>query len=124
MFFDLLMQAAPAVIPAGADPNLTATFSIVTAVVAGIGSLVGFLKSKEASNFAGALGLAGIRKGTEAKEAVLRLAPEDKKALIRELKEEVMIGVKQEETVIAHKPAMNPNKLDIPRETHDTKPQV
>lgn len=126
MFFDIILQAAAPAIPAGADPTVATALAAVTGIGGIVTAVVGFLKSKEAANFAGALGLAGLRKGTEAKAAVLKLAPEDKQDLIKSLRQEVLMGVKQEETVVAKKPEIDPVKKlpNLPREKFDTKPVV
>lgn len=114
------------VIPVGSDPNLGTVAYIVTTAGTTVGIVITFLKSKQWADFSGMLGMIGIRKGTEAKQAVVKsLTEADKEELVERLKTEVKTGILQEESQIAKKPEINPNKIeDLPREKFDTKPKV
>jgi hypothetical protein len=128
MFEHIIMQAvngSAIVVPQGADPNLAATLQALGILGAIASGIIGFLKSKQAKEFAdvaGKVATAGLQKGTEAKAAVLKLAPEDKQELLKSLTEEVKKGMEQVNTIKAQKPTFDPEKMQMPRESFDTRP--
>lgn len=120
--FELIMQAAAAT----ADPNITIVSTMIVTGAGAVTAIISFLKSKEAKDLAGLagkVGLMGTQKATEAKAIALKLAPEEKQDLVRQIAEEVKTGMKQVNAMTEKRPEFDPQKLDVPREGFDTRPK-